>query len=40
MAQFNAKLVPTTSHDNQEQQRLPIGSGPYKVAENTDKKLS
>ncbi|MUJ25119.1 SgrR family transcriptional regulator [Aliivibrio fischeri] len=39
LAQFNAKLVPTTSHDNQEQQRLPIGSGPYKVAENTDKKL-
>ncbi|MUK32022.1 SgrR family transcriptional regulator [Aliivibrio fischeri] len=39
LAQFNAKLVPTTSHENQEQQRLPIGSGPYKVAENTDKKL-
>ncbi|ACH64193.1 MULTISPECIES: SgrR family transcriptional regulator [Aliivibrio] len=39
LAQFNAKLVPATSHDSDEQQHLPIGSGPYKVAENTDKKL-
>ncbi|OCH14762.1 transcriptional regulator [Aliivibrio sp. 1S165] len=39
LAQFNAKIIPASVHIAQDYSRLPIGTGPYKVSENTEKKL-
>lgn len=39
LAQFNAKIVPVSAHENHDYHRYPIGTGPYKVSENTEKKL-
>lgn len=39
LAQFNAKIIPALAHKTQEFNRLPIGTGPYKISENSDKKL-
>ncbi|KAB2824574.1 SgrR family transcriptional regulator [Aliivibrio finisterrensis] len=39
LAQFNAKIIPTAAHTQQDYSRYPIGTGPYKISENTDKKL-
>lgn len=40
LTQFNAKIIPNTAHESITYARSPIGTGPYKVSENSDKKLT
>ena len=39
LAQFNAKIIPVSGHVAHDFNRFPIGTGPYKISDNTDKKL-